>query len=321
MQGLKDKYKNFFKVGAAVNSRTIKSHTNIITEHFNSITCENEMKFSSLTMDKGIYNFNAADQIYEYAMQNNLALRGHTMIWHNQTPEWVFHGADREQLLNRIKSHIATVGARYSEQVICWDIVNEAIEDKKERVLRHTKWLEILGERYLDDVFQIAKKIMPDKQLFYNDYNETLPDKSLKIYQTIKAMQERGVPIDGIGMQCHCNIFGPTVDDLKRSIELYAELGLRIHVTEMDVSLYEFNDHSIIDKPCTELINKQAKVYEDFFGIFREYKDYIDCVTLWGVADDATWLDNFPAKNRKNWPLLFDENHNPKEAFYRIMEF
>jgi endo-1,4-beta-xylanase len=321
MQGLKDKYKDYFKVGAAVSNKTIKSHAGIITQHFNAITCENEMKFSSLTKEKGVYDFNAADQIYEFAVQNDLAVRGHTFIWHNQTPEWVFQGVNKEQLQNRIKSHIATVGGRYREQLMCWDMVNEAIEDKQDQVLRQTKWLKILGEGYMDEVFGIAKTILPDKLLFYNDYNETNPDKRVKIHDTIKGMLERGVPVDGIGMQCHINIYGPSADELKKSIELYAGLGLRIHVTEMDVSLFEFNDHSGFDKPSAEFINKQAKVYEDYFRIFREYKDYIDCVTLWGVADDATWLDNFPARNRKNWPLLFDENHNPKEAFHRIMEF
>jgi endo-1,4-beta-xylanase len=321
MQKLKDKYKDYFKVGVAVSHRTIKSHRDIITEHFNTITCENEMKFSSLTMEEGKYNFSYADQIYDFAIKNDLEVRGHTFVWHNQTPEWAFLGVDKEQLMKRIKSHIATVGGRYKNQVFCWDLINEAIEDKKDQILRHTKWLEFLGERYMDDVFRMAKEILPDKQLFYNDYNEANPDKRVKIHRTIKDMLERGVPIDGIGLQCHSNIYGPTAEELKRSLELYAELGLRIHVTEMDISLFEFQDHSKIDKPSAELLEKQAKVYGDFFRIFREYKDNIDNVTLWGVADDATWLDNFPVRNRKNWPLLFDENHNPKEAFYRIMEF
>jgi len=173
----------------------------------------------------------------------------------------------------------------------------------------------------MDDAFLIAREMLPDTQLFYNDYNETNPEKRDKIYQTVKGMKERGVPVDGIGMQCHNNIYGPSADDLIRTIELYAGLGVRIHITEMDISLFEFSDHSSMVKPSAEILDKQAKAYDNYFRIFREYKDYIDCVTLWGVADDATWLDHFPVRNRKNWPLLFDEEHNPKEAFYRILEF
>lgn len=321
MLSLKDKYRDYFKVGAAVSNRTIKSHADIISKHFNCITCENEMKYSSVATDEEHYNFSHADRIMEFALNNKLAVRGHTLVWHNQTPEWVFKGADREQLLQRIKTHIATIGGRYQGQVFCWDVVNEAIEDKFGLVLRQSKWLEILGDHFMDDIFRIARELLPGAQLFYNDYNETNLEKREKIYQTIRNMKKRGIPVDGIGMQCHNNIYGPTADELKRTIELYAGLGVRIHITEMDVSLYEFSDHSKHMEPPADLIEKQAVIYDKYFQIFREYKDYIDCVTLWGVADDATWLDNFPVRNRKNWPLLFDENHNPKEALHRILNF
>lgn len=321
MISLKERYKDYFKVGAAVNNRTIKSNSNLITKHFNSITCENEMKASSIAIGKDQYDFMAADEIVDFAMKNDLLVRGHTFVWHNQTLDWFFEGMDRKQLLERIKNHITIVGNRYREQVFCWDVVNEAIEDKADTVLRRTKWVDILGERFMDDVFRITKEILPEKKLFYNDYNETNPAKRVKIYNTIKAMKDRGVPVDGIGMQCHSSIYGPSADELKETIELYASLGVQIHITELDVSLFEFGDHSRIEKPDAKLLDKQAKIYEDYFKIFREYKEVIECVTLWGVADDYTWLDNFPVRNRKNWPLLFDEENNPKEAFYRITDF
>lgn len=321
MQKLKEKYKDYFKIGAEVNAWTIKSHADLITTHFNSITCENEMKFISVAPEEGKYTFNRADEIYDFAVKNDLALRGHTFVWHGQTPGWVYEVDSREQLLDRVRKHIATVGGRYRDQVFCWDTVNEAIEDKTDIVLRQSKWVEKLGERFMDDVFRIAKEVLPEKELFYNDYNECDPVKRVKIYETIKGMKERGVPVDGIGMQMHVNLYDHKLDDLKRALELYSSLDVRIHVTEMDVSLFKFDDHSKLDNPPAELIEKQAQLYADYFKVFREYKDYVDCVTLWGVADDATWLDNFPARGRKNWPLLFDVNHNPKEAFYRILEF
>lgn len=321
MQRLKDKYKDYFKIGAEVNSWTIKSHADLITTHFNSITCENEMKPISLAPEEGRFTFERADEIYDFAVKNDLGVRGHTFVWHNQTPDWIFNVKDREELLERLKNHIAVVGGRYRDKVYCWDAVNEAIEDKTDLVLRQSKWLEKLGEHYMDDVFRIAKEVLPEKEFFYNDYNETNPVKRKKIYDTVKGMLDRGVPVDGIGMQMHINIYGPSIDELKSALELYASLNLRIHVTEMDVSMFEFNDHTRLDYPPAELIEKQAQVYADYFKVFREYKDHIDCVTLWGVADDMTWLDNFPVPRRKNWPLLFDVNHNPKEAFYRILEF
>ncbi len=173
----------------------------------------------------------------------------------------------------------------------------------------------------MDDVFFMAREILPGCQLFYNDYNETHPIKRGKIIETIRDMQDRGIPIDGIGMQCHCNLYEPAVDELKKSIELYAGLGLRIHVTELDISMFRSGDYSKPEKPTQRMDELHAELYEKFFRVFREYKEVIDCVTLWGVADDDTWLDNFPVHNRKNWPLLFDVEHKPKEAFHRIMNF
>lgn len=321
MESLKEKYKNYFDIGVAVNKNTVTSHSDVITKHFSSITCENETKYASVVSGKDIYDFSTSDMIVDFAVQNKLAVRGHTFVWHNQTPHWIFEKADRSELLGIIRNHIQVLGGRYKDHISCWDVVNEAIEDKNDQVLRQTKWLDILGERYMDDIYLMAKELLPNTQLFYNDYNECDDLKSNKIYQTIKEMKERDIPVDGVGMQCHWNIYGPSLEKVKRAIDLYASLGVRIHITEMDISVYEFNDQSRFHKFPKDLEEKQAKVYGEFFKLFREYKDVIDCVTLWGLADDYTWLDNFPVVGRKNWPLLFDEKLNPKDALYRIMEF
>lgn len=321
MNTLKEKYKDYFKIGAAVSSRTIITHEALLKTHFNSLTCENEMKFINLHSQEEVYDFKEADSIYHFAQKNQMALRGHTFMWHNQTPDWVFKDADKETLLRRFKEHVTQVSTRYADAIYCWDVVNEAIEDKRDQILRQTKWLEIIGERYMDDAFTIAKEVLPHTDLYYNDYNETNEEKRVKIYNIVKGMKERNVPIDGVGLQCHFNIVSPTMDELKRSIELYAELGLKLQITEMDVSLFAFEDRRKIAAPTKELLKAQAAIYEESFKIFRSYKDIIDSVTLWGVADDVTWLDGFPVRDRKNWPLLFDENHEPKEAFERIMNW
>ena len=173
----------------------------------------------------------------------------------------------------------------------------------------------------MDYAFYYAKEVLPETDLYYNDYNESNFPKRDKIYKTVKDMLDRGVPVDGIGLQCHWNIYYPPMDDVKRAIEQYAGLGVKLQVTEMDVSVYESEDSPKLDRPGIELLNRQTAIYKEGFKIFREYKDVINTVTLWGVADDETWLDNFPVQGRKNWPLLFDENHKPKEALYAIMDF
>ena len=318
---LKEKYKDYFKVGVAVSDRTIISHKDVILTHFNSLTCENEMKYGSVCNENGEYDFTKADKIVQFARENNIAMRGHTFVWHNQTPRYIFENADKEGLIETLRNHMITIGKRYEKDIYCWDVVNEAIEDKKDEVLRDSKWLRILGPEFMDIAFRLAREVLPEAKLYYNDYNETNPIKSQKIYETVKGMLERGVPVDGIGMQCHFNIVTPTEDELRRAIELYASLGVKIQVTEMDVSMFEFEDHRRVEKPTKEMIKMQEDVYERSFRVFREYKDVIDSVTIWGVADDYTWLDHFPARNRKNWPLLFDEDHNPKEVLYKIMDF
>ena len=321
MIGLKDKYKDYFKIGAAVNTHTIETHSDLLKKHFNSLTCENETKFQSLQKEENNFDFKDADKIVQFARDNHFAMRGHVFTWHNQTSEWVFENADKEILLERLKTHMRVVGKRYENDFYCWDCVNEAIEDKSDILFRKSPWSEIIGEDFMDYAFRYAKEILPNTDLYYNDYNESLIPKRDKIYDTVKSMLDRGVPIDGIGLQCHLNIYFPPIDLIRSAIEKYAKLGLKLQITELDMSLFAADDESRRKKPSKELLEKQAKQYGDLFAVFREYKDVIDNVTLWGIADDITWLDNFPVRNRKNWPLLFDEQHQPKEALLRIIDF
>lgn len=316
---LKEKYKDYFKIGAAVNARTVESHSELLKKHFNSITCENEMKFSRLCEEENNYDFSEADKIVKFAKENNCGMRGHTFTWHNQTPQWVFENTNREELLKRLKNHIEIVGKRYKDDIYAWDVVNESIEDKEDFLLRKSPWSEIIGEDFMDYAFHYARETLPNTSLYYNDYNATDPVKSKKIYQAVKEMMERGVPIDGVGLQGHFNIYHPEKDQIRRAFELYAKLGLKLQITEMDISVYHHDSTEMA--PSEGVMQLQAKAYENAFEIFREYKDILDSVTIWGVADDETWLDNFPVKNRKNWPLLFDEQHKEKEALSRILNF
>lgn len=323
---LKEVYQDYFDIGAAV-APNYKNYDELLTKHFNSITAENEMKFEALQPEEGKFNFEYTDQLVNYAQENNMKVRGHTLVWHNQNSDWLFVNkdgtpVDRESLLERMKTHIHTVMERYRGKIYCWDVTNEVIADEGEELLRKSPWTEIIGDDFIDQAFKFAHEADPDAQLFYNDYNESHPLKRDKIYKLVKGLIDRDIPIHGVGLQAHWNLYDPSNDLIKQAIEKYASLGLRIHITEMDVSVFEFGDRRTdLTEPTEEMLALQAERYEGFFKIFREYSDVIDSITFWGVADDYTWLDDFPVRGRKNWPFVFDEKHQPKDSFWKIVDF
>lgn len=319
-------YEGAFKIGAAINPYTIQSDGEFIAKHFNSVTAENQMKFGVLHPEEDLYDFAEADEIADFATRNNMVLRGHTLVWHNQTSDWVFKNpttggdASRELLLSRLKSHIDTVVGRYKGIAYAWDVVNEAIEDKTDKVMRESKWLELLGEDFILQAFRMAHEADPQALLFYNDYNETNPIKSRKIYNLVRTLLDKGAPIHGIGMQAHWNIHGPELDEIRAAIELYASLGVQIHITEMDVSVFNHDDkRTDLTAPTSEMEKLQEQRYEDIFKLFKEYQSNITSVTFWGATDRYTWLDGFPVRGRKNWPFLFDVKGEPKPSFWKVI--
>ena len=324
---LKEVFHDSFRIGAAVNDFTLETREEVLAKHFNSLTAENSMKFGSIQEEEGVFDFSEGDRIVAFAKANDMVVRGHTLVWHNQTPEWVFYAdkektilASKELLLERMATHIQTVMKHYEDSILCWDVVNEAIEDKEGMRLRESLWYKIMGEDFIDQAFRIAHAANPKAQLFYNDYNESTPEKVEKIYTTVKGMLERGVPVHGIGLQCHWNLNNPSLTDIEQAIEKYASLGVRLHITEMDVSVFDFEDRRTdLLRPTEEQLELQAKRYEAFFKIFRAHRDVIDSVTFWGVDDAYTWLDGFPVPDRKNWPFLLDEKSEPKPAFWRVV--
>jgi endo-1,4-beta-xylanase len=322
-------YANFFPIGAAVCPNMIKTHEQLLKKHFNSVTPENHMKFIEIHPWEGKWSFEKADAVVNFAIANNMKVRGHTLIWHNQVPDWVFIDKNggivsRDALLVRMKEHIEGLMQRYKKEVYCWDVVNEAVEDKEQepRQFRQTKWFDIIGPDYIIKAFEFARKANSDALLFYNEYNTTFPEKRKKIYNLVKRLIDNGNLVDGIGMQAHWNIYEPSYDKIMESIDLYASLGLKIQITELDLSMFLFNDHNKEHKkPTDEMLWLQQERFEGIFRIFREYRDVISGVTFWGVADDHTWLDDFPVKGRKDWPLLFDIHRNPKKALAGVLNF
>ncbi|MDQ0253218.1 endo-1,4-beta-xylanase [Evansella vedderi] len=322
---LHEAFKQHFLIGAAVNPLTLDTQSELLKHHFNSVTAENEMKFVSVHPAENEYTFDNADRLMSFAKENGMGVRGHTLVWHNQTPNWMFEKADgstvdRETLLARMKSHIETVMTRYKGSIYAWDVVNEAVSDKSEELLRPSKWLDIAGEDFISKAFEFAHTADPDALLFYNDYNESVPEKREKIYTLVKSLKDKGVPIHGVGLQAHWNLESPSLDLIRQAIERYASLGLKLHITELDISVFNHDDRRTdLKEPTTEMMERQAERYGQIFKLFKEYSEYITSVTFWGAADDYTWLNNFPVRGRKNWPFPFDAEHKPKQSYWELV--
>jgi endo-1,4-beta-xylanase len=319
-------YQDYFPIGAAVTPEVIKSCGDLITKHFNSITAEDHMKFQNIHPQETVYDFGNADKIVEFAAQNQMKIRGHNLIWH-LTPDWLFKDTNggkvpQELLLKRMEEHIKTVVGRYRDRVYCWDVINEAVDDEEsEKMIRDTEWLQVIGEDYIRKAFEWAHEADPKAILFYNDYAAEEPVKRDRIYNLLKSLKERDVPIHAIGMQCQFHLGEVSIEDLKIAIEMYASLGLAIQITELNISFYSQNDWvSRLETPSREKEELFAQTYWDLFGLFREYKREITGVTFWGVSDENSWACRWPFP-RNNWPLLFDKNHEPKEAFWAVVKF
>lgn len=333
-EGLKDYYRNYFPVGVAVAPRALKSaESALVTRHFNSLTPENAMKMGPIHPKEKEYYWKDADSIIAFAQRHNMKVRGHTLCWHNQTPAWLFVDSNGRQvskdvLLQRLKEHITTVVGRYKGKVYAWDVVNEAISDKAGEFLRPSQWWQITGEEYIAKAFQWAHEADPNALLFYNDYDEISAIKREKIYRLIKSLKEKGVPIHGIGLQGHWAINEPSKEQLDSTLQLFAGLGLQLQVTELDISVYPKEHAARERRPednnsafTPEREQQQLEKYKMVFELFRKYRAHIAGVTFWNISDRYSWLDNFPVRGRKDYPLLFDKDGQPKKAYWEVVNF
>lgn len=333
-RGLKEYYKSYFPIGVAVAPRNLTGpEAALIVREFSSITPENAMKMGPIHPEEGRYFWKDADSIVAFAQRNKLKVRGHTLCWHNQTPRWFFTDSTTGQsvskavLLARLKAHIQTVVGRYKGKIYAWDVVNEAVPDAGPDVYRTSKFYEIIGEEYVERAFQYAHEADPSAVLFYNDYNTENPSKRERIYQLVKRLKERGVPIGGVGLQGHWSIYEPTAAALDESITKFASLGLTVQITELDVSVHP-KEHERRAKRDTdrseftaEMADQQAAHYKMLFDVFRKHRDKLTGVTFWNVSDKSSWLDNFPVPGRKDYPLLFDQSYQRKKAYREVVNF
>lgn len=334
-KGLKDFYKKYFPIGVAVNPRMMDNpeESALILAQFNSMTPENAMKIGPIHPEEKRYNWEPADKIADFAAKHGLKLRGHTLCWHNQTPEWLFKDStgakvSKEVLLARLKQHIFDVVGRYKGKIYAWDVVNEAVPDGDGADLyRKSLFYEIIGPEYIEKAFQYAHEADPKATLFYNDYNTENAAKRERIYQVVKGLKDKGVPIHGVGLQGHWALTEPTAAELETSITKFAGLGLQVQVTELDVSIHP-KEHERRTEVFTgkveytpEIEAQQVAQYKMLFEVLRKHRKSITGVTFWNLSDKSSWLDNFPVRGRKDYPLLFDEKNRPKKAFFAVTKW
>ena len=305
----------------------------LAAQHFNLVVAENECKMGSIYHGPDQFDFSGADRLLKFARENGQAMRWHTLVWHNQSSRWIFEDgkggkASKEQLEERLKKYIFTVGERYRDDICSVDVVNECISDKN-FILRdgadRSQWFDIMGPDYVDKAFFWAKEAFPNSSLVINDYNlEMIEGKRQGMYKLVKGMLERGVPVDTVGLQMHINIENPPVEEIEKTIELYGSLGLKVIVTEMEVSAYLDKDFAHPD-PRREydqaFLDQQAERYAKIFECFRKEAraGILKDVVLWGVTDRMTWKNNFPAPGRGDAPLLFDVEGKEKPAFHKLL--
>ena len=342
---LKDAFKQDFLIGAAINEAQFSDPTGgncevaLIKKHFNTISPENVLKWESVHPALDKYNFEPGDRYVEFGVKNKMFIIGHNLIWHRQTPAWVFNDAQgnpltRDALLQRMHDHIRTVVGRYKGKIGGWDVVNEALEENG--TMRQSPWLKIIGEDFLVKACQFAHEADPNAQLYYNDFSLEDAPKRTGAIALIKKLQAQGAPIVGIGLQGHYRMDWPAPHDVDETIEAFARLGLKVMITELDVSVLPALTSTLDaevsanyqlraeDNPYTNGLpdavqQALATRYASLFKVFVKHRGQITRVTFWGVADENSWLNYWPVRGRVDYPFLFNRGCETKPAFDAVI--
>lgn len=331
---LKDVFKDKFLIGTAMNTWQVAgldtAAQNVVKKHFSAIVAENCMKAEEIHPEKDRYNFAAADSLVAFGEANGITVTGHTLIWHSQCPRWFWFDENGELvspevLKEHMREHIHTVVGRYKGRIKGWDVVNEAIVE--DGSYRKSPFYRILGEEFIPLAFQYAHEADPDAELYLNDYGMNVPGRRDTYVKIIKDLQARGLRIDAIGMQGHMGMDYPSFDEFEESLLAYAGTGIKVMITELDMSALPSVNFSanITDtvafrkslNPYTEELPDSASQewnnrMKDVFNLFLKHADKITRVTAWGVTDKDSWKNDFPVKGRTDYPLLFDRNYEPK---------
>ena len=333
-----------FLIGTALNTAQIigrdTAALQIVRTHFNSVVAENCMKCEVIHPEENRYDFTQADKFVEFGEKNGMAVIGHCLIWHSQLAPWFCvddagNNVTPEILKQRMKAHITTIVSRYKGRIKGWDVVNEAIVE--DGSYRKSKFYEILGKEFIPLAFRYAHEADPDAELYYNDYSMAQPGRREAVVKMVNDLKKRGIRIDAIGMQGHIGMDYPKISEFEKSMLAFAGTGVKIMITELDLTVIpspnpnvgaevsasfeykkEMNPYSDglpeeVSKAWTERMN-------DFFRLFLKHQDIITRVTVWGVADQDSWRNDWPMRGRTDYPLLFDRNHQPKPVVDLIIK-
>ncbi len=344
--GLKKVFRDDFNIGVALNLNQISGNDPnaiaILKKHFNSISPENILKWEAVHPKLNKYDFEAADCYVALGEKYKMQIIGHTLVWFNQTPDWVFQdesgkSLDREALLERMKDHIFTVMGRYKGRIHGWDVVNEAI--MADGSFRKCKWLEIIGEDYVQKAFEYAHEADPSAQLYYNEYDFEKKLKCEGVIRLICDLQSKGVCVDGVGIQGHWFLDYPRVNEIKEYVLALSKLGVKIMVTEMDIGVLPFypvdsqavdlssfdpelqKKHNPYPNNLPDSVQKDlANRYAELFSFFHEHRDKFSRITFWAVHDGQSWRSYLPISGRTDYPMLFDRQYKAKPAFDAVVK-
>lgn len=348
---LKEVYKDAFKMGCMVNDGIVRGRDsisrNLILQQFNSITLENSLKAEVVNPRPGVWNFNSADAFVKFGEDNNMFIVGHTLIWHNQTPDWFFNDETgkpktHDAMVEFMKSYIETVAGRYKNRINAWDVVNEVIDN--DGTYRQTTWVKSIGngDELVKLAFKFASEYAPGTELYYNDFNVWRPTKRDGIARLVRMLKKEGIRIDGVGIQGHWGLNYPKNEYIEAAIDTFASLGVKVMITELDVDVLPVTKEGqligkIMNDPQWQLeefrkfLNPYAKGlpvevenqltsrYAELFRIFYKKRDKIDRVTLWGLHDGMSWKNGYPVPGRTNYPLLYRRDKTPKPALDSVL--
>ena len=343
-QGLKDALGESFLVGAALSVEQTTGHDSLvtatITQHFNCIVAENCMKPEAMQPQEGQFKWRKADRFVKFGEDRDMTVIGHVLVWHAQTPDWFFkdsvgNTASKELLTERMRTHIQTVVGHYKGRIKGWDVVNEAFED--DGTYRQSQWYQILGPEYIEMAYRFAHEADPDAELYYNDFSMSVPAKREAVCRLVRQLKEKGLRVDAIGMQSHNGLTWPSNEDYEASINAYAALGCKVMITELDMNVLP-NPESFSGAEVSLSFDYSEKMdpYKDglpadveqrinerwieFFDLYKRHSHQISRVTLWGVSDAQSWMNDWPITGRTAYPLLFDRNYQPKPVVSDIMK-
>lgn len=333
-------YQPYFDIGAAVETSQLAGVTDdLLKYHYTSIVAENVMKPGSISPREGVFNWSGPDTIAKYATDHHMRLRFHTLLWHQQGAEWMLQDAsgnyltatpeNKQLVLSRLEAYLRTVVARYKDVGSSWDVVNEVIDEGRPDGMRDSYWYRLTGLDFIRTAFRVTREVAgPEAMLYINDYSTHNPKKRDFLFDLVQNLKAEGVPIDGIGHQTHINITGPSIGQISDSIRKFGEAGYDNQLTELDISVYTNNVDTFQTVP-EDLIIKQGHRYKELFDELKRLDEmgrtaqnpggWISNVTLWGIADDHTWLHNRPV-TRQDAPFPFDKQYQVKPAYWGMVD-